>query len=425
MAEVFVPSTQGEGQGAAQIFQSNPQFADASGIVRGIERADVKIMAGQAQEYERAREEAKQKRERLNKLYELQTAGNNPLLNKLSTDVIDNFKQSYINGDGDLEDLYGNAIGELRQIKEIDETTKDFSKEIIKDPSKYKTFKDGWVEGSLDFIEAMKTPEYEGTPQEVIQQLQTSIQTFGNNPSNMLFIGGNLEEEYLQGKKVAEQAKVTKQQLEANGDIRTAETITYLNPIERKNALLNNQQLKQSELNNLKLQFGVRTKEDVEEQLGVNFDEHWQNRVNELFRDEAKINVKEELPKRGGGLTFDFNNGVGETELFNLSLTEKEMPAKGSSSYNQKVITMSPKPNKRDVDFTFKLDGKDVSGVPRKIYEEAGNRLVEIEYEKFGTLKTKKVPYEDVSEQLKTRYEITSDFIDSIFSGGESGISWE
>jgi hypothetical protein len=36
MAEVFVPSTTGEGQGAAQIFQSNTQYADASGITDAI-----------------------------------------------------------------------------------------------------------------------------------------------------------------------------------------------------------------------------------------------------------------------------------------------------------------------------------------------------------------------------------------------------
>ena len=57
MAEFFTASTTGEGQGAAQIFQSNPQFADASGIVRGIERGEARIAANQEKEYERQKEE--------------------------------------------------------------------------------------------------------------------------------------------------------------------------------------------------------------------------------------------------------------------------------------------------------------------------------------------------------------------------------
>ena len=98
MAEFFTPSTTGEGQGAAQIFQSNPQFADASGIVRGIERGEARMAANQQKEYERQKEEARQNRERLNELYKLQTAGNNRKLNAMSKSVIDNFKTSFING---------------------------------------------------------------------------------------------------------------------------------------------------------------------------------------------------------------------------------------------------------------------------------------------------------------------------------------
>ena len=312
MAEFFTPSTTGEGQGAAQIFQSNPQFADASGIVRGIERGEARMAANQQKEYERQKEEARQNRERLNELYKLQTAGNNRKLNAMSKSVIDNFKTSFINGEGALDDLYGEARGELLQISELDKTIGTIAKDVAENPSNFQTLtENGYVSGSLDILEAVKTDKLSDEPiSEQLAELQNKVQTFGSSPNNILSTGFSLEDIYLADRKKADEAKETTETLTDEGGIKTTEKSIPQNKKERRDALLANQIAAQSELNRLRREYNVGTKEEVEKAIGMPFDQYYKQRVDELVDKEGVVNIKKELPKKEGG-----GKGITEQDL--------------------------------------------------------------------------------------------------------------
>ncbi len=396
MAEFFTPSTTGEGQGAAQIFQSNPQFADASGIVRGIERGEARMAANQQKEYERQKEEARQNRERLNELYKLQTAGNNRKLNAMSKSVIDNFKTSFINGEGDIDDLYGEARGELLQISELDKTIGTIAKDVAENPSNFQTLtENGYVSGSLDILEAVKTGKLPDAPiSEQLAELQDKVQTFGSSPNNILSTGFSLEDIYLADRKKADEAKETTETLTDEGGIKTTEKSIPQNKKERRDALLANQIAIQSELNRLRREYNVGTIEEVEKAIGMPFPQYFKQRVDELVDKEDVVNIKEKLPKGGKGITEQVNvkgtdvrregEGYEKTDIDEIGINVLK---EGSKTTEQPV--------------TVSVGNKQRNGFIKAVTKDAeGNVLVKVEWKEDGQVKSDIYPVDEVREYL-------------------------
>ena len=301
MAEFFTPSTTGEGQGAAQIFQSNPQFADASGIVRGIERAEARIAANQEKEYERQKEESKERRDKINKLQELQYGGGSEFLRSVSDDIMNDFRKAVVDNGEDIDEAYSKARVGFERVKNAGEATTKVAGLVNADVDNYRTFVNGkWETGSLTPLEIAKS-KHDGDWEESLGNFENELTNFGSSPTNMIDAGVNLEKTYLEDKKAAEADKETKQTLLDNGDIKTSETITPKNKKERRDFLLNSPQIQRSVLNETKLQYGVSTIEELEKAIGMPFPQYFKQRVDELFDKEDVVNIKEELPKKEGG----------------------------------------------------------------------------------------------------------------------------
>jgi hypothetical protein len=310
MAEFFTPSTTGEGQGGAQILSADFTPLNASGIVRGIERAEARIAANQEKEYERQKEESKERRDKINKLQELQYGGGSEFLRSVSDDIMNDFRKAVVDNGEDIDEAYSKARVGFERVKNAGEATTKVAGLVNADVDNYKTFVNGkWETGSLTPLEIAKS-KHDGDWEESLGNFENELTNFGSSPTNMIDAGVNLEKTYLEDKKAAEADKETKQTLLDNGDIKTSETITPKNKKERRDFLLNSPQIQRSVLNETKLQYGVSTIEELEKAIGMPFPQYFKQRVDELFDKEDVVNIKEELPKKEGG-----GKGITEQDL--------------------------------------------------------------------------------------------------------------
>ena len=131
MAEFFTPSTTGEGQGGAQILSADFTPLNASGIVRGIERASLSLAKQREQQYEKELE-AQKKKAAQNKL--LQDAQNKTNIKELdiSKDLI---YQEYINKaksdpNFDIEVNFPTLIRDLESVNSLAEGVSGLSKTL-------------------------------------------------------------------------------------------------------------------------------------------------------------------------------------------------------------------------------------------------------------------------------------------------------
>jgi hypothetical protein len=301
MAEFFTPSTTGEGQGGAQILSADFTPLNASGIVRGIERAEARIAANQEKEYERQKEESKERRDKINKLQELQYGGGSEFLRSVSDDIMNDFRKAVVYNGEDIDEAYSKARVGFERVKNAGEATTKVAGLVNENVDNYRTFVNGkWETGSLTPLEIAKS-KHDGDWEESLGNFENELTNFGSSPTNMIDAGVNLEKTYLEDKKAAEADKETKQTLLDNGDIKTSETITPKNKKERRDFLLNSPQIQRSVLNETKLQYGVSTIEELEKAIGMPFPQYFKQRVDELFDKEDVVNIKEELPKKEGG----------------------------------------------------------------------------------------------------------------------------
>jgi len=414
MAEVFVPSTTGEGQGAAQIFQSNPQFADASGIVRGIERGEARIAANQEKEYERQKAESAERRKKINELQELQYGGGSEFLRSVSDSIMDDFRKAVIDNGEDIDEAFSKARVGFERVKNADTGITKVAGLVNENVDNYRAFVDGkWTTGTLYEIEKAKS-KHEGDWEEELTKYENELANFGNNNANMVDAGVSLERTYLQDKKAAEADEITKQTLLDNGDIEISKTIIPKNKQERRDLLLNNPQIQRSVLNEVKLQYGVSTQEEVEKAIGMPFPQYLKQKVDKLIEEEDRVIVKTQPQKKRGGLNFNFNNGRGENERFYFDFQKdlNEPLEKDSGSFTPRTkIRVESKSSNPTQDFT---DNGDVfrgsltainlgaDGKPENIMV-GGNEM----------------PYEENKFILEKEYGLTEDVINKLYNNSQ------
>jgi len=413
----FVPSTTQEGQGGAQILQSDIQYANASGIVRGIERADAKIQLNKKEQYEEQKQREKDKQERLKGLYDLQSYGS-PRARELSEAVIEKSKNRVIEYGADPYETWLQDRGELIQIKEYQERVKEIAKNISDSPDKHGYHDEEgeeWMFGTNSVIEdSKKSRNKDASITEELAELMSGISSFGNNPNNMILTGKSLEETYLQDVKAAQQSKTTREQLLANGDIETAETITPLNAQERMQKLLNNEQIKQQEKNRLKLQYNV-TEDGLSEKIGMSFEDYYNDKVKTLFEDEAIRSSKQALPKKtnndGGGST---NNDLVQVKATGTREIGEGYKKGSTDEIGVSVLKEGSKTTEQSVTI-MDDDEKQKQGFIKAITKDAyGKPKIKVEFKEDGETKSRYRDLDDVKEYLIKRQvdEIQSKFDD-------------
>jgi hypothetical protein len=305
MAEFFTPSTTGEGQGGAQILSADFTPLNASGIVRGIERGEARIAANQQKEYERQKEEAKRKREQLNKLAELQYGGNNEFLRKISDEAFNDFKTAVIENGEDPEEAYLKTVQMFNRVNSAGKIVGKIAEDVRQRPNDFFTLtEEGWTPGSLSLFEMSQNGDLGNKDYiDAFTEFENEIQNFGSNPSNMIETKTSLEDIYLADRKKADEAKETTETLTDEGGIKTTEKSIPQNKKERRDAILANPIAIQSVLNRLRREYNVGTIEEVEKAIGMPFPQYFKQSVDNLFKREDVVNIKEELPKtkEGGG----------------------------------------------------------------------------------------------------------------------------
>jgi hypothetical protein len=118
--ESFVPSTTQEGQGAAQIFQSNPQFADASGIVRGIERGAASLAKQREQQYEEEKERVKKQQELKTKIAKAREGTGVDIIDKGVQKIFENgMKNAYSLDNDDPTGTLTQTLSEMENFKKV------------------------------------------------------------------------------------------------------------------------------------------------------------------------------------------------------------------------------------------------------------------------------------------------------------------
>jgi hypothetical protein len=312
MAEFFTPSTTGEGQGGAQILSADFTPLNASGIVRGIERAEARMSANQQKEYERQKEEAKRKREQLNKLAELQYGGNNEFLRKISDEAFNDFKTAVIENGEDSDEAWLKTVQILNRVDSADKVVGKIAEDVRQMPNDFFTLtEEGWTPGSLSIFEMSQSGDLGNKNYiDAFTDFENEIQNFGRNPSNMIETKTSLEDIYLADRKKADEAKETTETLTNEGGIKTTEKSIPQNKKERRDAILANPIAIQSVLNRLRREYNVGTIEEVEKAIGMPFPQYFKQSVDNLFKREDVVNIKEELPKKEGG-----GKGITEQDL--------------------------------------------------------------------------------------------------------------
>lgn len=111
----FIPSTTQEGQGGAQILSSNIQYANAGGVVRGIERGVDAMKEEQKYQREIDRAKAIEKKKSIDKLNEQITSIQVPAFTTLAEDEFKGFWDKVYSGESkdwqsDFQETYSNIM---------------------------------------------------------------------------------------------------------------------------------------------------------------------------------------------------------------------------------------------------------------------------------------------------------------------------
>jgi hypothetical protein len=120
MAEFFTPSTTGEGQGGAQILSADFTPLNASGIVRGIERASLSLAKQREQQYEEEKEKVKKEQELKNKISEARKGTGVATIDKAVNKLYEKgIKDAYSLDNDDPTGTMQQTIDDMNNLKDV------------------------------------------------------------------------------------------------------------------------------------------------------------------------------------------------------------------------------------------------------------------------------------------------------------------
>jgi len=333
MAEVFVPSTTGEGQGAAQIFQSNPQFADASGIVRGIERGAASLAKQREQQYEKELE-AQKKKAAQNKL--LQDAQKKTNIKELDG-AKDLIYQEYVNKaksdlNFDIEGNFPTLIRDLESVNSLAEGVSGLSKTLLSGSSKISSYIDGkYVDKTVPVLQSLMNGTVYKSDEERLKAIQDGTYTQDLNAKlSQAFSDPNVIVNADKGVKDAYDGLIAKAQ-EQKTITESGTTLDGKPIIRETKKVITNKQIKEALMNDPSLKTIERNKYARENNISpLAVDEHLiENGYEDGFIGYYTELVNSQFPKdlefteRVGSKSGE-NKGIKDTDL-NIAKTVKEV----------------------------------------------------------------------------------------------------
>lgn len=403
MAEFFTPSTTGEGQGAAQIFQSNPQFADASGIVRGIERASLSLAKQREQQYEKELE-AQKKKAAQNKL--LQDAQNKTNIKELDS-AKELIYQEYVNKSKsdpnfDIEGNFPTLIRDLESVNSLSEGVSGLSKTLSSSSNKISSYIDGeYVDNTVPIIQSLMNGTLFESDEERRKAIQDGTYTQDINARiSQAFSDPNVVMNTDEGVKSAydeliskaqEQKTISQEGTTLDGKPIIRETKKVITNKQIKDDLMNNPTLKTVERNKYAKENNISPLE-VDEHLKENgyddgFIGYYTELVNSQFPDDFEFTEKVgSKTKEGGG-----KGGLVEGEDYTVETIEIGAKGEGESTEAAKVLTLSKpfdivyKSSVGDMDVKVKSVIVDINGGIEaiiKIPQEKETNMPQTFYEK-------------------------------------------
>ena len=324
--ESFVPSTTGEGQGGAQILSADFTPLNASGIVRGIERASLSLAKQREQQYEKELE-AQKKKAAQNKL--LQDAQNKTNIKELDI-AKDLIYQEYINKaksdpNFDIEVNFPTLIRDLESVNSLDEGVSGLSKTLSSGSNKISSYIGGeYVDNTVPILQSVMSGTLYESDEERIKAIQDGTYTQDINARiSQAFSDPNVVMNTDKGVKSAydeliskaqEQKTISQEGTTLDGKPIIRETKKVITNKQIKDELMNNPTLKTVERNKYAKENNISPLE-VDEHLKENgyddgFIGYYTGLVNSQFPDDFEFTEKVgSKTKEGGG------KGITEQDL--------------------------------------------------------------------------------------------------------------
>ncbi len=318
MAESFVPSTTGEGQGGAQILSADFTPLNASGIVRGIERASLSLAKQREQQYEKELE-AQKKKAAQNKL--LQDAQNKTNVKELDI-AKDLIYQEYINKaksdpNFDTEGNFPTLIRDLESVNSLAEGVSGLSKTLSSGSNKISSYINGeYVDNTVPILQSVMSGTLYESDEERIKAIQDGTYTQDINARiSQAFSDPNVVMNTDEGVKSAydeliskaqEQKTISQEGTTLDGKPIIRETKKVITNKQIKDELMNNPTLKTVERNKYAKENNISPLE-VDEHLKENgyddgFIGYYTELVNSQFPDDFEFTEKVgSKTKEGGG----------------------------------------------------------------------------------------------------------------------------
>jgi hypothetical protein len=324
MAEVFVPSTTGEGQGAAQIFQSNPQFADASGIVRGIERGAASLAKQREKQYEKELE-AQKKKAAQNKL--LQDAQNKTNIKELDG-AKDLIYQEYVNKaksdpNFDIEGNFPTLIRDLESVNSLAEGVSGLSKTLSSGSSKISSYINGeYFDNTLPVLQSLMNGTAYKSDEERLKAIQDGTYTQDLNAKlSQAFSDPNVIVNADKGVKDAYDGLIAKAQ-EQKTITESGTTLDGKPIIRETKKVITNKQIKEALMNDPSLKTIERNKYARENNISpLAVDEHLiENGYEDGFIGYYTELVNYQFPK-----DLEFTERVGSKSSESKGITEQDL----------------------------------------------------------------------------------------------------